>query len=1148
MKQKVIKKSFESSLGPDMSPLHHVEVVGVGGQIEEREELSIPVESELSIKVEKENSHIIPSNDLFSHQEQYKGNEQIRHEQYYSQHQYRIQTQPPPVEIASHPSSFHSGGLESPLLASMHSQRQIAMGLLQQHKQQNQVHSQYCSNYFQGPSNGFGVGTPVATSTRKTLMQNSPAVELYPSSYNHDHFLNGVPKEVKVSGNYVKELSPKESVHKTIPRKQNRPQAGQKKPESVYTPPYDGEISTLHAGDKAIQKAGHLWYSHKGIKQRCLLEASQTVFKGKANLYLLDDNGEPFRSNPISIFSLGAIGDLWVTVAEKSLSLQDKNNSALLECDDYIEAEEWAEYLCASVLANKPILRTKRKILQDLHPPLTDPPSFSSPRRKNVGHNSFTEIVSAENELKYSHTSDQTLDENLVIDSYDDIEMDLTKTILEMEEKIKQNRESFDDKMKEKETEMVRECKLQYKEERKKAKSDIVALRKRLSTQKDVNPTQRKAEDKKIQLWLEQKFIKIEALSNKRLEATERMFGEFRIKEQERLQRINNKLSAKIKILMERQDKNKRMLSRKGPDAVEIKPKTFNMVSAAITEAEIAKDKEKEIQFKKEIVKNDSESTSRTAEISPAEIIMGTSCLEEDEESDDELMEIEEHETLTIVTSNQLSKDSMFNQNSETEIDKKSCISDRVLKLQQKNMKSMSNGGVSFIAGDIEEKSNSFVRDNNDRPASPPIPTHVVGGSMTKKGKRFSSGWGSTRWDDEASSSGRKKSTRNSPGSDSEFQPSESSENTILNGKGMSNKPHNNNDLESADDHSSSNIQIKQIKISPTRSQISPQEKKAMEKKRKREAEKVAVNLGKDLTKLNTGHPRFQLSAANKRDYKRLGSQFLDLQARVLQRSIRMSKVRRQTLFMMSPLIELRRDQKKAAVKIQNNWRGKKSRESFRQVVLIAMKQFELRAMFTLSCYIMLYIAKFKRAKLREGKLITYILRKTTQKHAELKHRRKLEALDVHTHFRVVPPNKEDLRVVPKGLTKILQREAQIKAERKMQMGSFAPVISRMQIVSNSFSRMFKSILQVDNHLDAPEDDHHHHVGRARTRALDMSGGHKHNQGGGELSLNDMKAAHLRTDAIAAFVNMKTKEKGVLINRIESHKEDENELEDYESD
>ena len=79
---------------------------------------------------------------------------------------------------------------------------------------------------------------------------------------------------------------------------------------------------------------------------------------------------------------------------------------------------------------------------------------------------------------------------------------DLSQIIEDMERKLAENRGSFERKMKEKETEMVKECKFMYKADKKKAKDDIAALRKKLNAAngENNNAAQVMREEKKMQL------------------------------------------------------------------------------------------------------------------------------------------------------------------------------------------------------------------------------------------------------------------------------------------------------------------------------------------------------------------------------------------------------------------------------------------------------------------------------------------------------------------------------------------------------------------------------------------------------------------------------------------------------------------------
>jgi len=118
---------------------------------------------------------------------------------------------------------------------------------------------------------------------------------------------------------------------------------------------YHGESLAVVPGEKPVTKKGVLWLNHLGVRQRCLLEASQTVFKGDLAIYLMNAKGEAFRDKPVGEFLLGAVGDMTVTLSGSNISLQDSRNAVLLHCADDEEAEEW--YVCISVVIPSMYLR-----------------------------------------------------------------------------------------------------------------------------------------------------------------------------------------------------------------------------------------------------------------------------------------------------------------------------------------------------------------------------------------------------------------------------------------------------------------------------------------------------------------------------------------------------------------------------------------------------------------------------------------------------------------------------------------------------------------------------------------------------------------------------------------------------------------------
>ena len=71
--------------------------------------------------------------------------------------------------------------------------------------------------------------------------------------------------------------------------------------------------------------------------------------------------GPTFPGSPVKVFRCAG-GQPHSNRRGRVLCLQDGPNACLLECDDPVEAQDWAEFLCSSVLSNPPVIRNRHHV------------------------------------------------------------------------------------------------------------------------------------------------------------------------------------------------------------------------------------------------------------------------------------------------------------------------------------------------------------------------------------------------------------------------------------------------------------------------------------------------------------------------------------------------------------------------------------------------------------------------------------------------------------------------------------------------------------------------------------------------------------------------------------------------------------------
>ena len=1115
-------------------------------------------------------------------------------------------------------------------------------------------------------------------------------------------------------------------------------------PQNMYEGPrYHGDSPVVVAGENPLKKRGILWLNHLNVRQRCLLEGSQTLFKGELSVYLLNAKGEPFRDSPVSQFLLGAVGELTVTVANRALSLQDNRYANMFECIDEDEAQEWAEYLCVSPMANRPIFRNKgggmhhvgnnmESHQMDHHtasasfpgsgfgsaaaPTHGGPPSaaLTSPRRggaflkdstvdatvPHVPKVAFGGTLKYEDREKHpglGHGTGAEDDESTIVDVYngEDSEVpahDLTSIILDMESKIEQNVKSFEKKMSEKEEEMVRECKLMYKADKKKAKVDVTALRNKLANQPGATEEQRSKEDKKLQLWLEHKLIKIEAIANKRLASTEKQFDEFRHSEYERLSRINNKLKAKMKVLSERQERLKRArqvdndnallrpsneaesptdknrvrvnksvngVKRRNPNPTSAK---YRQQQSKVTDEE---DEEEEDEDGEEEVDepagkynpplsgsqttpmdNRNRRTHNNATMSAVQAAAakhrqkGKTILdaEDDEEEEDEDGEEEVDEPAgkynpPLSGSKSISSHAQAHASAVRQLPD---IDDPILDTSKRNpilpsqrvsRESMFNkNGKEVSEGGAKKKVTINLGENTvqgERPASPPIPTHQEGGSRFSgefkgsKGAKSRAGAGksrndyvikagsnvdeddskaigASRWDDEIDAaegtfnrnthllySGSSLAAPQPDKKDNKFEQHKTRlslgrrpplghegagahgrKATAANGRndlsfqtGGRDRSASHQQYHTDEDDDGPNPNAKpltgvgmtkkpQVYVEPAGRRKGVAKLQAGDV-----AEKHGPGTGRPIAAFKGGDPRYSLSYDQKMNLRHNRKEYCDDMSQVLQRSWKACKAKRRANLLMGPLRAVRKAYNDSVTKIQTRIRCVLARQRLQRTLMSAYQRLQRRAMFSLISWLFVYIVRWKKARMRSEKFVQFVLRKTLVRRTDLIHKRRVEAANSHSHFQVKVAKVKDISSVPRGLTAELQKQAQIRAEQRMNIGSFASVVNGLGRAQQAVGRFMGRLFQVDmGKVEDYVEDHHSHVSRAKDRSTDLNSGYTMSYTG-SVSIQDVRAAHMREGAITAFVKMKSEQKERLMsNSVMRHNMERHQAGAYDSD
>ena len=114
-------------------------------------------------------------------------------------------------------------------------------------------------------------------------------------------------------------------------------------------------------------------------------------------------------------------------------------------------------------------------------------------------------------------------------------------------------------------------------------------------------------------------------------------------------------------------------------------------------------------------------------------------------------------------------------------------------------------------------------------------------------------------------------------------------------------------------------------------------------------------------------------------------------------------------------------------------------------------------------------------------------------------------------------------------MTKRLSRRAQLQSEQKLRLGMMHPVVNGLKKSRKALSKMLTHVLQIENddqpqYGDDYDDELRDKVERNR-EGLDFTQGLNHRFDPHCTDLNDIRAAHLRSRAVSAFVKIKGHER-----------------------
>ena len=318
-------------------------------------------------------------------------------------------------------------------------------------------------------------------------------------------------------------------------------------------------------------KAGRIEMIMNGAPHRAYLEAAQTVFKGEANLYLCDDADQPLMSSPVISFSLGSVGNLKVIVADKSLSLMDGDDAALLTAVSAAEALEWGEFLTASPMANRLVVRAAPKAPPT--PPTRKTGNYRSPRldsrgqQQRAGSAGLTGTGRAEERVAESttlhehpadgddaaHFSDEQKAEpesNVKAKTQEEQRREAYQALCaratNIESRIRANSEGYCKALWDKEKAIVADCRAFRAKERRRVKAGYDRLTERLQA-KEILPSERLEEEAKLNDWLSDQLAGINRIAARREERGEGEYEKFRDLEYSKLVKANEKLESTLR-------------------------------------------------------------------------------------------------------------------------------------------------------------------------------------------------------------------------------------------------------------------------------------------------------------------------------------------------------------------------------------------------------------------------------------------------------------------------------------------------------------------------------------------------------------------------------------------------------------------------
>ena len=811
---------------------------------------------------------------------------------------------------------------------------------------------------------------------------------------------------------------------------------------------------------------------------------------------------------------------------------------------NFDEAEEWAEFLCLSVLANRPVIRNTTQsqavgtVVSEALMNLAAPaglPTGASPRKvavrdreasaddrpiEGAGYRAQHPDAPGEQDGKGDPRRELLMSGSQLSleagDAYGDdlaTSEELQKLIKDLEERLSKNHTMFKSKMDDKETELVRECKLHYKMDKAQVKADLAGVQSWLKSRPEgeVEEEELEEEQTKIRIWLHYKVQKLADDNDERLLNTEKLFHKYKAEESEKMDKVNKRLSVKIQILMERLQKAKEREKRDG-----FRPESKLAEAHSLNKEEEAQ----QTQADQPAYNGNEHEHTRAHQRRQAVTFIVDENHESKEQYDQHMAEARRRREMAQEnqhqhpTSHDKPPPKPWHRNKHGPPGHEHGHSEREKEAVHRRETAQENQhqhprGPSNTHGipekeetweEAEEAANEPLgrdaykakvrkqraqsegsrlarlnmqanQNRQEHAGSPPVPTHQPGGSRYKPG-------------------GRARAI--------------SGVNDALDAERAKEKRMHKLNLRPDGKYADDPAFILSLGVGRNPSTIPKVNRFRLWKK--------------TIVQLNT---RPHVCLVDK--------------AMRIQKQWETWKVRKRTNYFLKPLYDIQRQEREAAKKIQRAFRNKYGINSLAQVMQREIRRIMLRANFSFACFAFLLIVKVRKVIARREIKIRAILMKVKERRDELVIFRHEQKIMANLTFKVKPP-KVDHSHVNKGLARRLQRKAQVDTEQKIQYGALNPIVTGLKSSKKVLSRFFGRVLQID----APEEDKavqdaledYRERVVAHKHNLDMASGldHKFDYA---VGTNDIKQLHLRSRAVKNFVALKRKQKNKFLQGIE---------------